>query len=155
MDDGKKDLNMVLKKDKFSVFSQLALLESNLFRNGKRALSARQSLGVLRNVKILSQLKLSDFLAKCISNIEPFVKVITKKVGGGTYRIPVYIFPSKAKTLSFKWVVRSSCGRKCGAFSLALEKELSLAFRNEGNSIQKKKVLHNLAVSNRAYIKYL
>jgi len=54
-----------------------------------------------------------------------------------------------------KWLVNSSCGRKLGNSSSSLQKELILAFQNNGNAIQKRKVLHNLAVANRAYIKYL
>jgi small subunit ribosomal protein S7 len=155
MEENKKDLNMVLKKTRQPFFSTLPLLEANLMRGGNRATAARNVIISLRKFKGKSFSVLANSLKLGLLRSQPLVRMLSKKVGGGVYRIPVYILPNKAKFLAVKWIVRSSCGRKLGASSSNLCKELQAIFIKAGPTLQKRKTLHNLAVANRAYIKYL
>lgn len=150
MVENKKDLNMVLKRG-----SLLNLFEGNSLKRGGRVSSEVALLKVLRTVKSLYFCNVNNYLRGVIIKIEPLVYIVSKKVGGGVYKIPVYIYPYKSIALSVRWLVTASSVRKSGNFIKNLEKELISTTKGEGASLQKRKLLHSLAVANRAYVKYL
>lgn len=148
--ENKRDLNMGLKR-----ISIINLLEGNCSFNGKRVLAERSIFCSLRSIKNFTSLPLLLYLKKAVVEVQPLVHIISKKVGGGVYKIPVYIYLHKSRALSIKWLVQVSSVRKSGSFIKNFEKELASAVLRDGLSVQKKKLLHALAVANRAYIKYL
>ena len=150
MVENKSVQNMVLKRVK----SNLSLLEGNLFRDGKRHASARVVFSVSRNLKKQEKLPVSVVLRSAFANAYPYVVMRSKKVGGSIYQIPVHLNEDKQNKVAVKWIL-TCCGTKLGNRLAAIQSELLSATANEGLAVQKKKTLHNLAVSNRAYIKYL
>jgi len=145
---------MVLKRKCKSIVS---LVETNLFRNGKRMGAEKTVYSVLTNSKY-SAGKVKDVFSLIVDvfkNINPSIKISSKKVGGSVYRIPLFLALQKRDPLCAKWLVRSSCDRKMGQRKKQLLKEFSSALVNEGFAAQKKRSLQATAVLNRAYIKYM
>jgi len=151
MVENKNVQNMVLKKDNKS---NVALLEGSFFRDGKKQAASKAILSVLRVLKRERKQPVSLFLDAAVTNSYPFIVMRAKKIGGSVYQIPVHLHEEKQNKVAVNWLL-TSCGTKLGSRLLALHKELVSASSNEGCAAQKKKSLHTLAVSNRAYIKYL
>lgn len=146
------DQNMELKKVHKS---NAEVTVNNLFSCGKKKSAERVVLKALRSLKAKSGVNASNALKVSVDNACPLVELKSKKVGGISYRIPVHIFESKRSTLGIKWLVSSSCGRKIGDRFSTFSSELNNAYNSKGLTIQRKKALHNLAIANRAYIKFL
>lgn len=151
MAENKNDLNMVLKR----VSNNINLLAGNFFIDGKRSAAEKSLFSVLKSVKRRSRDGISSTLERSFSNVSPLVLIKSKRVGGGVYKIPVDLKESKRTQTAAKWLVKTSSGRKLGPRLTVFEKELLLSLSKSGSSFQKRKSLHQVAVSNRAYIKYL
>lgn len=146
------DQSMVLKKESKS---QIEKAINNMFIGGKKAGAEKVIFKCMKALKKTAKHLPSNALAHAVDNACPFVQMKSKKVGGISYKIPVHIFESKRPALGVKWLISSSCGRKAGSRLSCLRIELLNAWENKGQTVQRKKSLHNLAILNRAYIKFL
>lgn len=153
--ENKNDLNMVLKKGNNLSASNISRFEGNLYRDGKRQMAAKNFFLVLCALKKATKRPVTGLLADVVSTSFPYVVIRSKKVGGATYKIPVHLHEEKEVPIAVKMLVANSCGRKLGVSSRNLEKELLLALKGEGVTMQKRNALHLLAFNNRAYVKYL
>lgn len=146
--------NMVLrKKNKKSFLSEFIAISQ---KKGKKHKVETSYLSLLRNIKKKKETKLiSNFLENIILEVKPFIGLKAKKVGSSTYRIPISISITKEVSTGISWLVKESSGRKKGRLANMLQTEFEAAIQGQGAAIKKKKALHLLAETNRAFIKYL
>lgn len=112
--------------------------------------------------EILRKLKKDNFgespmnlLKEALLNIIPMVSLVNKKKGGTIYRLPVPVQERRALSIGIRWlkmavVVKASRGNLVGLYL-----ELKYARNLEGDVIKKRNDLHEIAVLNRAFIKFL
>ena len=53
-----------------------------------------------------------DALKRAVDNVRPQLEVRSRRVGGATYQVPVEVRPRRATTLSIRWMVGFSRGRR-------------------------------------------
>lgn len=147
-----EDRNMALKKVHKS---QLEGAINNLFKAGKKKGAERVVFEALYQLKKETKTSPTLSLESAVDNACPVVQLKRKKVGGISYKIPIHLIEKKRSSLGLKLLVQSSCGRKLGPRLALFSREILLASRGKGQAIQRKNALHNLAVLNRAYIKFL
>jgi small subunit ribosomal protein S7 len=95
-----------------------------------------------------------DVFYKAVDNATPVVQVMSIRIAGSNYQVPVEIPPHKQSTLAIKWIIESSRNRSERTMAERLCRELIDASRNLGKSIDKKQTLHKMAEANRAYAHY-
>jgi small subunit ribosomal protein S7 len=92
-----------------------------------------------------------EVFTQALDNVKPLVKVVSKRVGGSNYQVPVEVTPKHAQALAFRWIIAYARGRSEKSMQLRLAAELFAAFNNEGASIKKREDTHKMAEANKAF----
>ena len=86
-----------------------------------------------------------------INNIRPNLEVVSRRVGGATYQVPVEVKTKRSHTLALRWLIDATRKRKDKTMSDKLFNEIFDAYNNKGSSIKKKEDTHKMAESNKAF----
>jgi len=92
-----------------------------------------------------------EVFKKAVNNVQPFIEVRSRRVGGATYQVPVEVRPERRIALAFRWLKSYSRDRKDKTMALRLAAELLAASNGEGSSVKKKDDVHRMAEANKAF----
>jgi small subunit ribosomal protein S7 len=92
-----------------------------------------------------------EIFNKAINNVQPFVEVRSRRVGGATYQVPMEVRPERRFALAFRWIKSYARARNEKSMSAKLASELISASNGEGSSIKKKDDTHKMAEANKAF----
>ncbi len=92
-----------------------------------------------------------EVFKKAVTNVQPFIEVRSRRVGGATYQVPVEVRPERRIALAFRWLKTYSRDRKDKTMALRLAAELMAASNGEGSSVKKKDDVHRMAEANKAF----
>lgn len=147
---------MELRKGKKQNSKKFAMqFLNNFFKSGSKLSCETKFLEAMCELKQKTGQLPTEILVESVSKARPLVFLKKKKIGGTNYRIPVFLYQSKSQNLGIKWLVTSCLGRKMGSSKTLLVKEFLDVRNDKGASLNKRKALNELAILNRAYIKYL
>ena len=127
---------------------------NKVLSRGKRSLAERivyDALDVVREKTSGDPLQL---LKRALDNARPELEVRSRRVGGATYQVPVELRPSRATTLSIRWLVGYSRQRRERTMALRLANEILDASNGVGATVKRKEDLHKMAESNKAFAHY-
>src|SRR5437867_7232593 len=91
---------------------------------------------------------------KAVENVKPLLEVKTRRVGGANYQVPVEVNPNRRISLSIRWLISYSRGRKEKSMEEKLALELLDASNNRGAAIKKREDVHKMAEANKAFAHY-
>jgi small subunit ribosomal protein S7 len=91
---------------------------------------------------------------KAVENVKPVLEVKTRRVGGANYQVPVEVNPNRRISLSIRWLISYSRGRKEKSMEEKLALELLDASNNRGAAIKKREDVHKMAEANKAFAHY-
>lgn len=152
---GKKQIKpRIIKPDWRYQSIEVTKMINKIMRHGKRELATRilyQALEKAENV--LKKPALEIFLT-AVSNVTPKMEVVSRRIGGATYQVPIEVRPVRGQTLAMRWLTAVSQTQKGQPMVKALGEQLIAAFKNEGAAIEKKLSLHKLAEVNRSFAHY-
>lgn len=131
-------INMVMERGKKHV-AQSIVYEALDSISQKKKTSPDQALGLLE---------------KAVGLIRPSVEVKSRRVGGGVYQIPTEVRPSRALTLSIRWLIDAAASRSDKTMGARLASEILEAVEGNGAAIKKKNDVHRMAEANRAFSHY-
>ena len=86
-----------------------------------------------------------------IKNISPNLEVKSRRIGGASYQVPREVRGDRKITLTFRWILESTRGKKGSTMAERLAEELLAASKNEGAAIKKRADTHRMAEANRAF----
>src|SRR6266700_291294 len=92
-----------------------------------------------------------EIVNKAVENVRPRIEVLSRRVGGATYQVPMEVTPARQISLATRWIVRFADGRKGLPLADALAQELKDAASGQGNAIKKRDDTHKMAQANRAF----
>ncbi len=92
-----------------------------------------------------------EVFKKAVSNVQPFIEVRSRRVGGATYQVPMEVRAERRIALAFRWLRNYSRDRKEKTMALRLAAELLAASNGEGASVKKKDDVHRMAEANKAF----
>jgi small subunit ribosomal protein S7 len=92
-----------------------------------------------------------EVFKKAISNVQPYVEVRSRRVGGATYQVPMEVRAERRIALAFRWIRNYSRDRKDKTMTQRLSAELLAASNGEGGSVKKKDDVHRMAEANKAF----
>ncbi len=92
-----------------------------------------------------------EIFKKAVSNVQPFIEVRSRRVGGATYQVPMEVRAERRIALAFRWLRNYSRDRKEKTMALRLAAELLAASNGEGASVKKKDDVHRMAEANKAF----
>ncbi len=139
----------------------LAKFINHLMLSGKKSIAESIVYGALKIIQ--KKLHVSDPLEvfeRALSHIKPAVEVKSRRVGGATYQVPVEVKPSRASTLSMRWLVDVSRKRGARSMMLKLAEEIMDAAdessstglsTGKGGAVKKREDTHRMAEANKAF----
>ncbi|MEN6446013.1 MAG: 30S ribosomal protein S7 [Candidatus Cloacimonas sp.] len=86
-----------------------------------------------------------------LENVRPLVKVVSRRVGGSNYQIPLEVNEKNGKALAFRWIITYARARSENTMTEKLAAELIAAYKKEGASIKKREDTHKMADANKAF----
>ncbi len=92
-----------------------------------------------------------EVFENAIKNAGPLVEVRSRRVGGANYQVPHEVRTERRNALAIRWIIDATRSRKGVKTAVALADELALAAKGEGNAVKKKKDIHKMAESNKAF----
>jgi len=86
-----------------------------------------------------------------LNNVRPLVKVVSRRVGGSNYQIPMEVNEKNGRAIAFRWLISYSRARSEKTMIEKLAAELIAAYKKEGSSIKKREDTHKMADANKAF----
>lgn len=122
--------------------------------DGKKSVAERIFYKAMELVEERAGRPAIEVFDQAIRNVAPVVEVKPRRVGGGTYQIPVDVRPERKYSLALRWLVTNS--RKRGGRTMVekLAGELLDASNGQGASVKRREDIHRMADANKAYAHY-
>lgn len=121
-----------------------------VMKDGKRSIAERVVYGAFQKIEEGKQEPMQVF-EKAIENASPMLEVVSKRVGGANYQVPMEVRPERKFMLAIRWIVGAARSKKGKPMAEKLAEELIAAAKNEGAAIKKKQDMHRMAEANRAF----
>lgn len=122
--------------------------------DGKKSVAERIVYDCFALIKKDTNMQPMTVFMNAIDNVTPVVHVMSIRIAGSNYQVPMEVPPHKQITLAIKWIIDSARNRSEHSMVERLCKELIDASKNTGKAIEKKQTVHKMAESNRAYAHY-
>ena len=95
-----------------------------------------------------------EVLKEALNNVMPVLEVISRRVGGANYQVPVEVDKHRRITLGLRWLVNAARGRNERKMVDRLANEIIDAYNEEGGAVRKKEDVHQMAEANKAFAHY-
>jgi len=118
---------------------------------GKKSVAESIVYGAFEKIEAKLQKNPLEVFLTAIDNVRPLVKVVSKRVGGQNYQVPLQITEKAGQAIAFRWIIGFSKKRSEKSMTDKLAGELMSAFNKEGSSIKKREDTHKMAESNKAF----
>lgn len=90
-----------------------------------------------------------------VRNTQPLIEVRSRRVGGSTYQVPVDVRPERGIALAIRNLINAASAKKDkGGMISKLSLEFIDAYKNVGTAVNKRRDIHKMAESNKAYAHY-
>ena len=134
----------------------LARFVNMLMLSGKKSVAESVVYGALDQIqnKIGTAGDSLEVLQKALDNVQPFVEVKSRRVGGATYQVPIEVRASRRQTLAMRWVIDAARSRTEKSMAFRIAHELMDAAENRGGAVRKREDTHRMAEANKAFAHY-
>ena len=135
----------------------ISKLINNLMEDGKKNMAENIVYDALINVSKKLEKPVLEVFNKIIENVTPNKGVISRKIGGSNYQVPIEIDTKKGEKLAVKFIVREcrNIKKKSGQTTIEiLSKIFEDAFNNTGAAVNIKIAQHSVADQNAAFSHY-
>jgi len=92
-----------------------------------------------------------EVFLQALENVRPMVKVVSKRVGGQNYQIPLEVTEKNGQAIAYRWIISNARKRSEKNMEQKLAGEFLAAYNREGASIKKREDTHKMAESNKAF----
>ncbi len=110
-----------------------------------------------RRVAWLEKACVKKLFIEAVNNVKPSVEVKRVRVYGKIYQVPAIVNEKRQQALAIRWILDSAKKKKKDSnldFAECLALELFNALKKSGEARKKRNMVHQLAESNRAYIRF-
>ena len=125
-----------------------------LMVQGKKSLAEKIVYGAFDIIAEKTKQDPLEVFKGAIDNVRPLVKVVSRRVGGSNYQIPMEVNEKNGRAIAFRWLISYSRARSEKTMIERLAGELMSAFKKEGSSIKKREDTHKMADANKAFAHY-
>ena len=122
--------------------------------DGKKTAAEKIIYEAFDNIKSKTKSDPLKIFTDAINNIRPNLEVMSRRVGGATYQVPVEVKSKRSETLALRWLLEASRKRKNKTMSEKLFNEVMDASQRKGAAIKKREDTHKIAESNKAFAHY-
>jgi small subunit ribosomal protein S7 len=126
-----------------------------IMRDGKKSIAEKIVYKAFDLVKEKTGEDPVKVFEKAVANVSPMYEVVSRRIGGANYQIPIEVRPERKFVLGAKWIIESARSVKGKPMYEKLANELISAYKNEGTAVKKKQDMHKVAEANRAFTVFL
>ncbi len=119
--------------------------------DGKKAAAEKIIYDSLDKIKEKTKSDPMKIFNDAINNIKPNLEVVSRRVGGATYQVPVEVRAKRGHTLALRWLLEATRKRKNKTMAEKLYAEILDASQNKGSAIKKREDVHKMAEANKAF----
>ena len=119
--------------------------------DGKKTVARKVVYGSFELLEEKTKKPALEVFKKAVSNVQPYVEVRSRRVGGATYQVPTEVRPERRIALAMRWIKNYSRTRGEKSMSAKLASELIAASNGEGSAVKKKEDVHKMAEANKAF----
>lgn len=92
-----------------------------------------------------------EVFEQAIENAAPLMEVVSRRIGGANYQVPMEVVKERGQTLAMRWLIGFARKMQGKSFPEHLADELIAAFHKEGAVIKKREDTHKMAEANKAF----
>ena len=146
----------IINNDYFYNNNIIQMLINRIMKKGNKTLARKIIYKSLKNIERSTNQDPIKILEQAIYNLTPFVEVRSRRLGGSTTQIPVFINSHRGMTLAIKWLFLSCKTKVGGNYSIVtrLSTEFINASNGLGDAIKKRDEMHRMAEANKTIVKY-
>ena len=129
----------------------IAKLVNSIMKSGKKTTAQK---GVYTALDIVAEQSKDDpanVFDAAMRNVTPQIEVISRRVGGANYQIPIPVRGERRTALAFRWLIAAANSRKGKPMSEKLASEILEAAKGEGSAVKKRMDVQRMAEANRAF----
>lgn len=129
---------------------------NRIMKKGKKNLARKILYKSIKQIEKTTKQDPIKVFEQAILNITPFVEIRSRRLGGSTTQIPVFINKDRGTTLALRWLFQSSNNKISGKNSIVdkLSLEIINAANGIGDAIKKRDEMHKMAEANKTIVKY-
>lgn len=129
-------------------------LINQLMYDGKRGIAQKIVYDAFEEIQAKMNMDPMEVFNQALENVKPVLEVKSRRVGGGTYQVPIEVRPARRQTLALRWIVSATRKRNEKGTSTKLAAELMDAYNSSGGAFKKKDEVHRMAEANKAFASY-
>jgi len=122
-----------------------------LMVDGKKTIAEKIFYNAMDIVAKKTKKESLDVFEEAIENITPNMEVMSRRIGGANYQIPIEVRQDRKFYLASNWLIEAATAKKGKPMRNKLAEEILDASKNEGEAIKKKQNIHRMAEANRAF----
>jgi small subunit ribosomal protein S7 len=146
----------IINNDYFYNNNIIQMLINRIMKKGNKTLACKIIYKSLKNIEKNTNQDPIKIMEQAIYNLTPFVEVRSRRLGGSTTQIPVFINSHRGITLAITWLFLSCKTKIGGDYSVVtrLSTEFINASNGVGDAIKKRDEMHRMAEANKTIVKY-
>ena len=129
----------------------IAKLVNSIMKSGKNTTAQKVVYTALDIVAEQSKDDPANVFDAAMRNVTPQIEVISRRVGGANYQIPIPVRGERRTALAFRWLIAAANSRKGKPMSEKLASEILEAAKGEGSAVKKRMDVQRMAEANRAF----
>ena len=129
-------------------------LINQIMYDGKRGIAQKIVYDAFEEIKAKMNMEPIEVFNQALENVKPVLEVKSRRVGGGTYQVPIEVRPARRQALALRWLVNATRNRNEKGTSTRLAAELMDAYNQSGGAFKKKEEVHRMAEANKAFASY-
>ena len=129
-------------------------LINQIMYDGKRGIAQGIVYDAFEIIKEKMNVEAIEVFNQALENVKPLLEVKSRRVGGGTYQVPIEVRPARRQTLALRWIVNATRARNEKGTANKLAAELMDAYNSSGGAFKKKEDVHRMAEANKAFASY-
>ncbi|YP_778594.1 30S ribosomal protein S7 (plastid) [Bigelowiella natans] len=146
----------IFKKDPFYNNELIQIIINRIMKKGNKALARKIIYRSLKDIELVTKQDPIKIVEQAVSNVTPFVEIRSRRLGGSTTQIPVFINNERGVTLAIRWLFQASKNKAGNKYSIIkrLSSEIVNASNGMGEAIKKRDEMHRMAEANKTIVKY-
>lgn len=146
----------IIESDSLYNNELLQMIINRMMKKGNKNLARKILYKSIRQIEQTTKQDPIKLIEQAILNITPFVEIRSRRLGGSTTQVPVFINNTRGTTLAIRWLFQSSNNKTSGKNCIIdrLSSEIITAASGGGDAIKKRDEMHKMAEANKTISKY-
>lgn len=129
----------------------VAKLINKMMWDGKKSLAERIVYSAFDKVSEKTNQDALKVFKDSLDKLKPQLEVVSRRVGGATYQVPIEVRADRRVTLALRWLITYARQRGEKQMDDRLAGEILDAFNERGSAMKKREDVHKMAEANKAF----